>query len=77
MSKLIKLKNILSKLLLSGKHVQRSIITDFLVLQAPLERNLTAVRENVVFETLHDFYRTAIILKENATHLREVMMRMN
>ena len=39
--------------------------------------NISAVRGNVVFETLHDFYRTAIILKENATHLREVMMRMN
>ena len=32
------------KLLLSGKHVQGSIITDFLALQAPLERELTAVR---------------------------------
>ena len=30
-------------LLLSGKHVQGSIITDFLALQAPLERIFTAV----------------------------------
>jgi len=32
------------KLLLSGKHVQGTTITDFLALQAPLERGLTAVR---------------------------------
>ena len=31
-------------LLLSGKHVQGTTITDFLALQAPLERELTAVR---------------------------------
>ena len=31
-------------LLLSGKHVQGFIITDFLALQAPLERELMAVR---------------------------------
>jgi hypothetical protein len=46
--------------LLSGKHVQGSIITDFLALQALFERKLTAVRGNVIFETLHNFYRTAI-----------------
>jgi len=34
----------------------------FLLYNPPLERELTAVRRNVVFETLHDFYRTAIIL---------------
>ena len=33
-----------SELLLSGKHVQGSIITDFLALQAPFERIFTAVR---------------------------------
>jgi hypothetical protein len=33
----------------------------FLLYKPPLERELTAVRGNVVFETLHDFYRTAII----------------
>jgi len=32
------------KLLLSGKHVQGTTITDYLALQAPLERELTAVR---------------------------------
>ena len=32
------------KLLVPGKHVQGSIITDFLALQAPLERIFTAVR---------------------------------
>ena len=37
------------------------MITDFRALQVPLERIFTAVRGNVVFETLHDFYRTAII----------------
>ena len=34
-----------TKLLLSGKHVQGSIITDFLALQTPsLERKLTVIR---------------------------------
>ena len=31
-------------ILLSGKHVQGTTITDFLALQAPLERELKAVR---------------------------------
>ena len=35
--------------------MQGSIITDFLALQAPLVKILTAVRGNVVFETIHDF----------------------
>ena len=30
--------------------------------------NISAVRGNVVFETLHDFYRTAIILENITKH---------
>ena len=35
--------------------------------------NISAVRGNVVFETLHDFYQTAIIKKQTKTPLKALL----
>ena len=36
--------------------------------------NISAVRGNVVFETLHDFYRTAIILYKTKESLKGIII---